>query len=92
MKRIALREIDSLNVLTILRWMCRLTFAAAFGMTFAIVVIFARWSLETKKQDQTAEYTVIRLTAENEQLREAVLELNKQLRPVKNSTRNIGGN
>ena len=87
-----LKDVDELNILTLLRWLCRLCFAFGFGSVFAVVVIFARWSLETDRKDKTVEYTVIRLTAENEQLRDAIGELQKQLRPVKNSTRNIGGN
>ena len=91
-KRLMITDIDSLNILTILRWLCRLMFALGFGMTFAVVLIFARWSLETKKADQTVEYTVIRLQAENSQLRDAIGELQKQLRPVKGGNKiSVGG-
>ena len=91
MKRITLHGIDGLNVITLIRWMCRIAFAGCFGMTFAIVLIFARWSIETKQRDQTTEFTALRLQVENDQLRQAIAEMSRNMKPVKGGNKSVGG-
>ncbi len=60
-------------------------------MTFAIVLIFARWSIETKQRDQTTEFTALRLQVENDQLRQAIAEMSRNMKPVKGGNKSVGG-
>ncbi len=91
MFRFMFKDIDSINIITLVRWLCRIAFAGCFGMTFAIVLIFARWSIETKQRDQTTEFTALRLQVENEQLRQAVAEMSRNMKPVKGGNKSVGG-
>ena len=91
MFRFMFKDIDSINIITLVRWMCRIAFAGCFGMTFAIVLIFARWSIETKQRDQTTEFTALRLQVENDQLRQAIAEMSRNMKPVKGGNKSVGG-
>ena len=91
MFRFMFKDIDSINIITLVRWLCRIAFAGCFGMTFAIVLIFARWSIETKQRDQTTEFTALRLQVENDQLRQAIAEMSRNMKPAKVGNKSVGG-
>ena len=83
MKRILLRDIQEISVLTVIAWAIRISVAFGFGAVVALTAIYVRFAQITRHEDQNCQYSVIRLTGENEDLRTAIAEMQKTKPEVK---------
>ena len=78
MKRILLEDIQQIRILDLIKWTCRVMFAFGFGIVVALTSLYIRFAQATKHEDASCQYSVIRLTGENEELRLAIAELTKK--------------
>ena len=83
MKRLLLRDVQELRILDLIKYACRISTALGFGMVLALTAIYIRFAEATRHEDQSCQYSVIRLTGENEELRLAVAEMQKKAPEIK---------